>query len=326
MTAAAPLARLMLSRSDLDRSAAERVDPTLLSRLRADPSTRVLQLRDGRAPVLGYRVAGAGEGCATLALLDAARLPSPLPGDGLWLFLGRDDEGVGYLAHVPPGDPPDAHPPIDVAVPQSEWLGLREVGERLGDRDAGLFVTALALANWHATHTHCPRCGVRTEPALGGWTRRCPADASEHYPRTDPAIIVTTIDPDDRVLLGHNPAWPKGRFSTLAGFIEPGECLEDAVRREVFEESGVVVGDVTYLGSQPWPFPASLMLGCTARATSTTITVDGSEVSEARWFTRDQLAGAITSGEVVPPSGVSIARRLVERWFGGTLPVGRQRW
>ena len=325
----------MLSRSDLDRSAAERVDPSLVRRLRADPSTRVLLLRDGRAPVLGHRVADAGEGSATLALLDPTQLPDSADGDGLWLFLGRDDDGVGYLANVRPVDPGQPVEPVEQAestgpsetfVPQVDWLGLREVGERLGERDSGLFVSALALANWHATHTHCPRCGTPTEPDLGGWTRRCPSDASEHYPRTDPAIIVATIDADDRVLLGHNPAWPQGRFSTLAGFVEPGECLEDAVRREVAEESGVLVGEVRYLGSQPWPFPASLMLGFIARAERTTICVDGHEVSEARWFSRSELTAQIVAGEVIPPSGVSIARRLVEYWFGGPLPTGPHRW
>lgn len=302
-----PLGRLTLSRSALDRSAHLR-RAGLVERLRVQPDTRVLTVVDGRAPVRADTSLALTSGSKDLADLD----------DDLWIYLGQLN-GRHYLAQVPTREP--AESPADLT-----WLGLREVGERLSDRDAGMFVCALALANWHATHTHCSRCGTPTAPDLAGWIRRCPNDGSEHYPRTDPAVIVTTVDADDRVLLGHNPTWPEGRYSTLAGFVEPGESLEDAVRREVAEESGVMVGAVRYLGSQPWPFPASLMLGCTAVADRVEITVDGTEVSDARWFTRDELADEIRAGRVVPPSGVSIARRLVERWFGGPLPTGPTRW
>src|SRR5690606_24861620 len=141
------------------------------------------------------------------------------------------------------------------------------------------------------------------------------------YPRTDPAVIMLVTDGDDRALLARNPHWPEGRFSTLAGFVEPGEALEDAVRREVAEEVGLVVEEATYLGSQPWPFPQSLMLGFRARATSTDITVDRDEIAEAQWFTRDELLEAAQQDRIVlPPPGVSISRWLVEDWFGGELP------
>jgi NAD+ diphosphatase len=179
--------------------------------------------------------------------------------------------------------------------------------------------TAVALDAWHTTHTHCARCGARTRIAEAGMVRACPADGSLHHPRVDPAVIMTVADDDDRVLLGHQARWPARRFSTLAGFVEPGESLEQAVAREVHEETGVVVDTATYLGSQPWPFPNSLMLGFHAHATTTRITVDEVEISEARWFTRDALAAAVASGEVRLPPPVSIARRLIERWHGAPL-------
>lgn len=297
-----PLGHLLLARSGVERDAHRRTDPDLVDRLRADPATAVVRLRGDRALTAGDR--------AALVLDDDGAAD-----DALWIYLGRAPDGREHLAAVEPAD----EDPADDA-PEGAWRTLREVGAELGDRDAGLFTTAVALANWHATHTRCPRCGAPTEPATSGWTRRCTEDGSEHYPRTDPAVIMAVRDADDRLLLGHGVAWPPGRFSTLAGFVEPGESLEDAVRREVHEEAGVVVGPVQYLGSQPWPFPASLMIGCSAVATSTEIVVDDDEVTDARWFTRDELRDLAAAGEVLLPSGISIARRLVEHWYGGPLP------
>ncbi len=215
-------------------------------------------------------------------------------------FLGVDDDGVGYAAAV------GALPPRIGARP----MGLREVGAVLGDRDAGLLTHAVALANWHATHTHCPRCGAPTETELGGAVRRCTADGSEHFPRTDPAVIMLVHDGGDRCVLGRQPAWPAGWLSTLAGFVEPGEAAELAVVREVKEEVGLTVTDVEFRASQPWPFPSSLMLGFWARATDDVITLDGSELAEARWLTRDQLRRE----EVGFPPPVSIAWRLITDW------------
>ncbi|MFP5334463.1 MAG: NAD(+) diphosphatase [Actinomycetes bacterium] len=294
-----PLQRLALGRATTDRAAHLRADPDLLDRLWREPSTRVVRVGDGRTPV--------GDGPA-LQLVG----PADVPDDGVRVFLGLGEAGEAYVAAA-----------VDA---EEDWLGLRRLGSALDDRDAGLLVQAVALLNWHATHTHCPRCGTLTEPVEAGWSRRCPADGSGHYPRTDPAVIMAVTDDDGRLLLGHNPAWPERRFSTLAGFVEPGESIEAAVRREVLEEVGVVIGGVEYLGSQPWPFPASLMLGFTAHAVETRVRTDGVEITDARWFTRDELTAAVAEGEVLLPSGISIARRLVEHWYGGEIADGAEAW
>jgi NAD+ diphosphatase len=196
---------------------------------------------------------------------------------------------------------------------------LRQVGALLDGRDANLLTTAVALAAWHATHRHCPACGAPTDVAEAGAVRVCPVDGSLQHPRVDPAVIMAVVDDDDRLLLGHQARWPTNRFSTLAGFVEPGESLEQAVAREVLEETGVVVASSAYVGSQPWPFPRSLMLGFISRAATTEISEDRVEIMEARWFTRADLARALEAGEVILPSHVSIARRLIEHWYGGRL-------
>ncbi|MFN2539819.1 MAG: NAD(+) diphosphatase [Mycobacteriales bacterium] len=188
---------------------------------------------------------------------------------------------------------------------------LRDVGHLLGDRDAGLMVHAIGLANWHATHTHCPRCGASTRSVKGGAVRVCDADGSEHFPRTDPAMIVLVHDGGDRCLLGRQPIWPPGRYSTLAGFVEPGESAEQAVVREVLEETGVAVREVTYSSSQPWPFPSSLMLGFSALADghAEPVATDG-ELEDVRWFHRDELR----DGSAMLPTPVSIAYKLITDW------------
>src|SRR5699024_1042185 len=153
-----------------------------------------------------------------------------------------------------------------------------------------------------ASHTRCPRCGTPTESTHGGWVQRCPEDGSEHYPRTDPAVIMSIVDDDERLLLAHNALWPATRYSVPAGYVEPGESLEAAVRREVLEETAVVVGEVRYEGSQPWPFPASLMLGFRGRALTTETTPDGEELTAAAFLTRGQLRDRVSAGDLTLPS------------------------
>lgn len=287
------LADLALARGGIDRRAEYRSDGEWLAQAWDDSRTRVLAVHDGVIPVQG----------------DAARvralLPAQVPDDAERLLLGTDADGLTWFAARMPVERPCA--------------GLREVGAELGGDEVALATTAIALDNWHGAHPRCSRCGAPTVPAQAGWVRRCPEDGSEHYPRTDPAVIVLVIDRDDRALLGRQGRWQPSWFSTLAGFVEPGESAEAAVRREILEEAGVAVEDMAYLGSQPWPFPCSLMLGYHAWATRTEIIVDGEEIVEARWFSREELAAACASGEVALPPAVSIARRLIERWYGEPL-------
>jgi len=289
-----------------------RADADLLARLSADPTTRIFPISAGQGPIID-----AADG-PVLLLAAAAECPElGSPGSQL-LFLGMDDDKRGYLA-LALKDPPE--------LPEgARWSGLREVGAQLDDAGAGIFTVAVALLAWHANHSHCARCGTVTNVVQAGWVRLCPNCGAEHYPRTDPAVIMAVVDPDDRILLGHQATWPALRFSTLAGFVEPGEALEDAVRREVHEESGIVIGPVTYRGSQPWPFPSSLMLGFRAQALSTKITVDEEEIAQARWWTRAELADDVRSGRLLLPPRVSIARRLIEEWFGGPIQTGTEGW
>ena len=291
---------LSLARGTLDRAGLRRRDPDLLPLLLKDPLTRILQLVEGRAQVL--------ESGRDVALL----LRSPQEQDGLRLvvFLGQDQHGTAYLGVV--GQAQDASG-------TAPWRSLREVGVLLSDQDAGMFATVLGLANWHAVHTHCPLCGTATEPDQAGWIRRCPKDGTEHYPRTDPAVIMAVTDAADRLLLARSPKWPQGRLSVLAGFVEPGESLEAAVAREVLEEVGVVVEHVHYLGSQPWPFPSSLMVGFTGRAVDSALHLDQEEIAEAVWVTRQELAQMVAAGSFAISPTVSIARRMIERWYGGPL-------
>jgi NAD+ diphosphatase len=209
------------------------------------------------------------------------------------------------------------------------WRTLREFGMHADELDAGLVVSAIALEQWHQRHTHCPRCGAPTVETQSGWTRTCTNDGSEHFPRTDPAVIMLVHDGADRTLLGRGPQWGEGRFSTLAGFVEPGESLEAAVAREVFEEVGVAVREVRYLASQPWPFPASLMVGFFARLDGdSSITLDPVEVAEAAWFTRDEVRDAArwTDEDREADPGrrlrgispkLSISRFLIDQWLAG---------
>jgi NADH pyrophosphatase NudC (nudix superfamily) len=279
--------RPALSRATVDRDAAAREDDAALAA--AWPSAQVLVVDDGRALV-------SDDGPA-LVLVPSADAPA-----GDRLYLGRDGDSAYFAVAGPLPRRLGARP-----------LGLRDVGALLGDRDAGLLVHAVGLANWHATHTHCPRCGAPTEAARGGAVRRCTADGSEHFPRTDPAVIMLVTDGGDRCVLGRQAVWPPGRFSTLAGFVEPGESAEQAVVREVQEETGLAVRDVVYRSSQPWPFPASLMLGFRAvcDGDGQPVPHDG-ELEDARWFTKDELRAG---GALLLPPPVSIAWRLINDWL-----------
>lgn len=304
------LTDIPLAGSAIDRDALRRADPDLLPRLLADGATRVLVVVNGSVEVDDR---GSGDRAAPRLRL---RGPEPEDADGLAIYLGRDGEGTAYVAVA--GRPTDEGEPRD-------WRTVRQLGAALPDHEGSLLATAVAMTNWHAAHTHCPRCGTSTLPAQSGWTRRCPADQSEHFPRTDPAVIMAVVDADDRLLMAsgagwHVPGGPK-RFSVLAGFVEPGETFEAAVAREVFEEVGVPVTDITYVGGQPWPFPSSIMIGFTARALATELRLLDGEIAEAVWVTRSDYADHLADGSWTAGPRLSISRRLVETWFGSDLPA-----
>ena len=231
-----------------------------------------------------------------------------ISGAGERFFLGLDNQsGQSYFAWYT----------NEEVLGEEDLRTLRQIGAALSDEEAGLEVHAIALAHWHASHPHCSKCGAATKSDLGGAVRVCEIDGSQHHPRTDPAVIVLVKDEDDRILLGRQHSWAPNRFSNFAGFVEPGESFEQCVLREVEEESGLVVHSVHYLGSQPWPFPASIMIAYEATTSDvTTARPDGEEIVEIKWFSRQSLKEAVTSGEITLPPRISVSRRMIQYWYG----------
>ncbi len=310
--------------SGLDRAAELRGDTEALAQLQAHPDARAIALWRGKPLINKTRPAALVRLPLDHAVLDEAQ-------DDL-LFLGREDGAPRFACDVSSWTPYDldqsqlggfldpseqSHPD----TPDNEvFAELRRVMTWLSPRDAELAATAKALFGWHETHRFCANCGAATEMTQGGWQRSCPACKRQHFPRTDPVVIML-ITRGNSVLIGRSPGWPEGMYSLLAGFVEPGETLEAAVRREVFEETGVRVGHVDYLASQPWPFPASLMFGCHGAAESTEITIDPAEIEDALWVTREEMALAF-AGEhpkLLPARKGAIAHFLLENWLADTL-------
>jgi NAD+ diphosphatase len=300
----------------LDRVAHRRTDDAWLAQRWADPRTRVLRAGDGTVALAGTA--------------DEPRLGLAAP-DGVVgadrVLLGVDDAtDVAYFALL---SPPDVDDSADSGAPQIGGPNtLRRAAPRLPTGELAIALHALALANWHETHPHCARCGARTVVAEAGYLRRCPEDGSEHHPRTDPAVIMLVTDAADRALLGRHVRWPGAFFSTVAGFVEPGESAEDAVAREVAEETGLLVdpASVRYAGSQSWPFPSSLMLAFRAQvadavdgAEAAEPHPDGVELAEARWFTRDDVVAGTNDGSLLLPPSSSIARRLIDAWLAESV-------
>ncbi len=292
--------------SPLDRSADRRDDAAWIAERRADPSTLFAPV--WRAKTL---VAGGDEPCAVF--------PSGAAADRLrdeafpWAFLGRKDGAALFAVDVGALDDPAPF----VSKPGTRFEDLRALAGRLPAADAAILANARALMHWRARHRFCGVCGAACEPRSAGYAQTCTACGTTHFPRTDPAVIML-VHREGRALLGHSQRFPNSTmYSTLAGFVEPGESLEEAVAREVMEEVGVPVGAVEYHSSQPWPFPANLMLGFFAEGLADAITLQEDELVDARWFSRDQLLDPDAHGFQLPRRD-SIARRLIEDWMEHT--------
>ena len=268
----------------IDRADQVRVDEARLAEIATRDDGLQLQWRDG-LPAVG------GDGRLEWRSAESTDL-----------FLGIQDGAPRFSATEQP------HANARAAF---DTIGL------LREDEAPLFAAALSLAWWHSRHQFCANCGAATEIERGGWSRKCPECSAQHFPRVDPVVIMLA-EHDGRLLLGRQPQYPPGRYSALAGFLEPGESIEAAVARELHEEAGIAVTNVTYVASQPWPFPSSLMLGCHARALGDELTIDTTELDDARWFTREEIAAALAGdpkASFQPPPRFAIARTLLDHWL-----------
>jgi len=282
----------------IDISADERSAEGLIDALRADDRTIVIAVTGDRIPVSG----------GSFAFASPDRI-----GDAAWAFLGRTPSGVGVLLA--------ALADRDAEAPAGTWAAFRDAAAGMSPDEVQLGMSAVALGRWLAGAPFCPACGTQTEQRMGGWARWCPACQSEHFPRTDPAVIVAVTSADrQRLLLGANAMWQGKMFSCFAGFVEAGESAESAIHRELFEEAGVSVRDVRYLASQAWPYPRSLMLGFQATAVDEdAVRADGEEIVEARWFTRDEIRRGLAGElDVRIPGGISVAHQLIRAWYDET--------
>lgn len=282
----------------LDRAMVQREDPALVARFHADPAARaVAASRDG--------VLLAGGGRSALARLPVDPEAGPI-------LLGLDD-GVALFATDLDAVTDDERAAL---IGPGRIAPLREAGALVSRPEAGLAAYVTALLNWHRRHRFCANCGNETAIREAGYSRRCPRCGAQHFPRTDPVVIMT-VEHEDRLLLGHRAGWPGRRYSVLAGFVAPGEAAEEAVVREVAEESGIVARDPKFVSSQPWPFPSSLMLGFEALSDGGEPRTNDGELDAVRWFTREEVQAGVegTHPELLLPPGVSIARFLIDRWL-----------
>lgn len=308
-----PHAQIPFAHAALDRAAARRTDPAFLADALADPRARAVVVGDHGVVVDGpvelsgpdpWALDGAGGPrlhASRVPLLGRTLVGTDRP-DGAALVLGLDTDGAPLLVAEPAaGD---------------ETSDLRAAAAVLHPAESGLLAYASSMRHWHRAHSHCGHCGAQTVSGEAGHVRTCP-DGHQVHPRTDPVVIMLVTD-GDRVLLGRQAAWPPDRWSSLAGFVEPGESLESAVVREVAEEAGVDVTDVRYVTTQPWPFPASLMIGCEATYAGGEARIADAELEAVRWFTREEIAaaaaGAPDAALLLPPS-IAIARHLLDRWL-----------
>ncbi|PTX54874.1 NAD+ diphosphatase [Litoreibacter ponti] len=309
--------------SGLDRAAHLRGDAAALEALLAKPDTGVLPIWRGK-PL----IAGDGRDRPAWQVADHEIFEEA---DEAPLFLGFDD-GIARFSRDVSGwepdenldtlnqflDPSEQHYPGMPA--DARFSELRAIMTHLKPRDAELIATAKAIGSWHETHGFCARCGAKSQISNAGWQRDCASCGAHHFPRTDPVVIML-VTHGNSVLMGRSPGWPEGMYSCLAGFVEPGETIEAAVRRETFEEAGIEIGRVEYLSSQPWPFPASLMFGCRGHAISTEIKIDPDEIEDARWVTREEMMETFAGNnpEMKPARNGAIAHFLLLNWLRDTL-------
>ena len=321
-----PLDRITFACGTRDRADHLRGDEAALAALQAAPEARVLPLWRGQPliddtgadPALGWLP-------ASDPVLDAAAAPP--------IFLGLEGGAGRFALDLSAWRPPEGMetpPPRNMFTPSSQrhpdlpeglaFHELRGVMGRLPEQDAADAATARAMMEWHRSHRHCARCGAASEADQAGWRRSCPACGAQHFPRTDP-VVIQLITRGDKVLLGRQPSWPRGFWSLLAGFVEPGETLEAAVRRETMEEAGVPVGRVSYLACQPWPFPNSLMFAMAGEALDDRIVIDPKELEDAKWVSRLELLDALDGNnpDLTPGRHGAIAHAVLTAWAEGAI-------
>lgn len=302
----------------LDRASDKRTDASWIAEKRKDPTSLIVPMWDLKPLILPEINEGDGPDAGWLRPADIDEAGTT----GLEIFLGVKNGKAFFAVEIDKNAKPEAEGPLKGL---GEFAELRGVATVLPSGDAAILAQAKAMIDWHARHGFCAVCGEPTQIAEAGYKRACPSCNAEHFPRTDPVVIMLATN-GDKALLGRGPGWPDKMYSALAGFVEPGETIEEAVAREVFEETAVRVSEVTYHTTQPWPFPSSLMIGCHAIASSTEITIDGNELSDAQWFDKSDLAEAVehaAKGGRLPgpksaalwvPPPMAIAHQLVKAW------------
>lgn len=310
------MTELPLSRIEHDTDALSRNDDDLLHRLAGG---RFVLVRDGQ-----IAVSTSGK---SLLSVRAEDIPENQLDWDYVSYLGRSDGEYWSVLHLDETSfelDPEGMPYGDrrlTALHHRDFVSLRKIGQDLTGFEAGLATAATALGAWRDYRKHCSQCGGVLVPRAAGWEGMCRDCGLIIYPRTDPSVIMAIRDHDDRLLLGHASNWEPTRYSCLAGFVEAGEALEHAVVREAFEEAGVEITRVEYFGSQPWPFPRSIMAAFRAWTNTKVVDVDGVEITKARFFTRGELTSEIQAGRLTVPMQSSVARYLIEDWYGGPLPV-----
>lgn len=321
LAAMIPESDVTFAGSFLDRADRLRADEGGLAQRLADPASRVSPFWRGK-PL--FDLTEAGPRLAWVSATDSLIVDCPEP----LVFMGLDEAGVAHFAaDVSSIAPPDESPAefvdrrtLDLSETR-KFIDLRAIMGEIDHRDAGIAAAAKGIFEWRLTHGFCANCGTRNVVSHAGWRFDCPGCGRQHFPRTDPVVIMLILD-GDRVLLGRQSTWDPRMYSLLAGFMEPGETVEEAVRREVMEEAGIRVSEVRYVTSQPWPFPASLMIGCVGRAETSAITIDPTELEDALWASKAEIAEALAGRHetIAPARKGAVAQVILRAWVEGVVP------